>query len=190
MPLIETVLRQLPHPARQLLIKHRELLKFAVVGGIAFVVTLVVNYALKYTVLWAKPITAMAIATICATIVSYILSREWSFRTRGGRERHHEATLFFVVNAVAVGVNLAPQAVSRYVLGLEEPYVSLLTQETADFVSAFVIGTMLGMAVRFLGYKYLVFPQADARPRVPGSKVQPLRPSDRKHVPRGDDRVA
>lgn len=189
MPSIETVLRRLPEPVRRRLIKHRELLKFAVVGGIAFIVTAVINYGLKYTVLWNKPITAMAIATICATIVSYILSREWSFRTRGGRERHHEATLFFLVNAVAVGVNLAPQAISRYVFELQTPYVSLLAQETADFVSAFVIGTLLGMAVRFLGYKYLVFPHANARPRVPGSTVQPLRRSDAKRL-RKDDRVA
>lgn len=189
MPVIETVLRRLPQPLRHTLIKHRELLKFGVVGGFAFVVTLVVNYALKYTVLWNKPITAMAIATICATIVSYILSREWSFRTRGGRERHHEAALFFLVNAAAVGVNLAPQAISRYILDLAEPNVSLLTQETADFVSAFLIGTLLGMAVRFLGYKYVVFPQAGARSRAHGNKVQPLRPSDAKHLP-SDDQVA
>ncbi|MGH3621177.1 MAG: GtrA family protein, partial [Sciscionella sp.] len=75
--MIETVLARVPEPLRSFLIKHRELLKFTVVGGIAFVVTLVINYGLKYTVLWTKPITAMAIAVICATIVSYVLSREW-----------------------------------------------------------------------------------------------------------------
>lgn len=190
MVVIETVLARLPHPLRSLLIKHSELLKFGVVGAVAFVATLVVNYGLKLTVLWNKPITAMAIATICATILSYILSREWSFRTRGGRERHHEAALFFLVNGFAVGVNLVPQAVSRYVLQLAYPYVSVFTQETADFISGFIIGTLLGMAVRFLGYKYLVFPQAGARPRGGvGDKVRPLRPSDAKHIP-GSDRVA
>jgi putative flippase GtrA len=188
MAMIETVLERVPEPLRALLIKHRELLKFTVVGGIAFVVTLVVNYALKYTVLWDKPITAMAIATICATIVSYVLSREWSFRTRGGRERQHEALLFFVVNAAAVGVNLVPQAVSRYVLFLSQPYVSVLAQETADFISAFIIGTLLSTMVRFLGYKYLVFPQAGVRERrTLGTKVRPLRPSDSEHVPNEED---
>lgn len=191
MAMIETVLARVPEPLRVKLLKHRELLKFAVVGGIAFVVTLVVNYALKYTVLWNKPITAMAIATICATIVSYVLSREWSFRTRGGRERQHEAALFFVVNAVAVGVNLVPQAVSRYVLFLAYPYVSVLAQETADFISAFIIGTLLSTLVRFLGYKYLVFPQAGVRERrTLGSKVRPLRSSDRKHLPGGKNHAA
>ncbi|MFD1051596.1 GtrA family protein, partial [Kibdelosporangium lantanae] len=73
--------------------KHRELVRFAVVGGICFAVTNAVNYALKLTVLTDKPVTALVTAVIIATIVSYVLNREWSFRTRGGRERHHEAAL-------------------------------------------------------------------------------------------------
>lgn len=172
------------------LIKHRELLKFGVVGGIAFLATVVVNYGLKYTVLWTKPITAMAIATIVATIVSYVLSKEWSFRTRGGRQPRHEALMFFLVNGVAVVVNLVPQWISHYTLHLATPYVSLLAQETADFVSAFIIGTMLGMIVRFLGYKYLVFPQADFRERrTLGDKVRTLRPANPNAV-RSDEHVA
>lgn len=190
--MIETVLRRVPSPLRSILIKHRELLKFAVVGGFAFLVTFVINYSLKLTILERKPVTAMAIATICATIVSYVLSREWSFRTRGGRERHHEALLFFLVNAVAVGLNLVPEIISRYVFGLEVPEVSRLVQESADFISEMIIGTLLGTVVRFLGYKYLVFPRADARERRPRDKVSPLRPGDAKHIPgTGDDhRVA
>ncbi|MGH3624805.1 MAG: GtrA family protein [Sciscionella sp.] len=190
MAMIETMLARVQEPLRSFLIKHRELLKFTVVGGVAFVTTLVINYGLKYTVLWTKPITAMAVAVICATIVSYVLSREWSFRTRGGRERHHEAALFFLVNGVAMGINLAPQAISRYVLHLSYPYVSVVAQETSDFISAFIIGTVLGTAARFLGYKYLVFPRADSRPRTKiRGTVRPLRPSDAKHLP-GDDQVA
>ena len=69
-------------------------LKFAVVGGTTFVIDNAVWYGLKLTVLQTKPITAKAIAIIVATIVSYVLNREWSFRTRGGRETHHEAALF------------------------------------------------------------------------------------------------
>ena len=38
--------------------KHRELVKFAVVGGICFLITNVVNYGLKLTVLTEKPVTA------------------------------------------------------------------------------------------------------------------------------------
>ena len=39
-------------------------------------------------------------------MLSYVLNREWSFSQRGGLERHHEATLFFVVNGLAMVLNL------------------------------------------------------------------------------------
>ncbi|HEV2782351.1 MAG TPA: GtrA family protein [Actinophytocola sp.] len=166
MPLIETALARVPEPLRARLIKHRELLKFAVVGGICFVVTNLVNYALKLTILNTKPVTALAIAVVIATIVSYILNREWSFRTRGGRERHHEAALFFLISGIGVGLNSLPLYVSRYLLHLQVPRVSLLVQEIADFGMGMILGTVLAMVFRLWAFKKWVFPQADARPRV------------------------
>jgi putative flippase GtrA len=155
---VETVLKRTPEPLRSVLIKHRELLKFAIVGGTTFLVDNGVWYTLKLTVLEPKPTTAKAIAIIVATIVSYILNREWSFRTRGGRERHHEAALFFVISGIAVGVNLVPLIVSRYVLDLEVPHVTFLVQEIADFASGSIIGMLLAMFFRFWGFKKWVFP--------------------------------
>ncbi len=64
-----------------------------------FVIDSAIFYTLKLTVLEPKPVTAKIIAGIVAVIASYILNREWSFRDRGGRERHHEALLFFGVSA-------------------------------------------------------------------------------------------
>jgi putative flippase GtrA len=169
-------------------VKYRELLRFGVVGGFAFVITVGVNYGLKLTVLQSKPVTALAIATILATIMSYVLSRQWSFNTRGGRRRHHEALLFFAVNTIAIGVNLVPELISRYVLHLEVPEVSRLTQEICDFASGVVIGTLLGSLFRWWGYRTLVFPVANAhrRPVTP----RPLRRLDAAGAVRADDRVA
>ncbi|MEV4298803.1 GtrA family protein [Microbispora rosea] len=99
--------------------KHRELLKFAVVGGTSFLIDNIVFYGLKLTILEPKPVTAKVIAVLVATIVSYVLSREWSFRTRGGRERHHEAALFFLVSGVGLVLNSVPLWISRYVFLLE-----------------------------------------------------------------------
>jgi putative flippase GtrA len=166
MALIETALNRVPEPLRSVLIKHRELLKFAVVGGICFMVTNAVNYALKLTILNKKPVTALIFAVVVATIVSYVLNREWSFRTRGGRERHHEAALFFLFSGIGVAVNAAPLWVSRYLLDLEVPKVSLFVQETADFISGMLLGTLLAMVFRLWAFKKWVFPQAGARPRV------------------------
>jgi putative flippase GtrA len=159
------VLRFAPPRLRPTLFRHREALKFLVVGGTCFVVGLVVNYALKLTVLTEKPVTALTVATIVSSILSYVLNREWSFRTRGGRERRHEAALFFLVCGIAVGINDIPLYFSRYVLELRTPTVSLLTQEIADLISGIIVGTLLAMCFRLWAFKKFVFPQAGVRRR-------------------------
>ncbi|GAA2476196.1 GtrA family protein [Winogradskya humida] len=156
----------------RLLHRHHEAVKFLVVGGVCFLVTTAVNYALKLTVLHEKPVTALVFATIVSTILSYVLNREWSFRSRGGRERHHEAALFFGVSAIGVAINAIPLGISRYVLMLEVPEVTRAVQEIADFVSGNIAGTLLAMAFRLWAFKRFVFPQPDAHPR-PGRSTGP-----------------
>ncbi len=158
MTVVDTVLARVPEPLRRVLLKHRELLKFAIVGGTTFVIDNGIWYLLKFTILEDKPVTAKIIAIIVATIVSYVLNREWSFRTRGGRERHHEAALFFLISGVGVGLNSLPLYVSRYVLELEVPHVSRFVQEAADFASGSIIGMLLAMFFRFWAFKRWVFP--------------------------------
>ncbi|MDN5750883.1 MAG: GtrA family protein, partial [Pseudonocardia sp.] len=87
MSVVESVLAQIPEPYRAVAIRHRELLKFAMVGGTTWIIDTAVFLVLKNTVLVEKPITAKVMAVLVATIASYVLNREWSFRTRGGRER-------------------------------------------------------------------------------------------------------
>lgn len=158
---------------RGFLAKHRELLRFAVVGGASFLITTSVTYVLKFTVLRQNPVTALIVGVLVATIFSYVANREWSFRTRGGRERTHEATLFFLLSGVALGLNALPQWISRYVLNLREPYLSLLGQETADFVSGMIIGTLLGTLFRWWAFKKWVFPTEGARLRAVESPADP-----------------
>ena len=167
MAVVERVLAWMPEPARRLAIKHRELLKFGMVGGTTWMIDTVLFLVLKTTVLEPKPVTAKIIAVLVATIVSYVLNREWSFRTRGGRERHHEALLFFVISGVGVVVYTAPLVLSRYVFHLAVPAVSLLTQEVADFMSGQVIGVVAGMAFRWWAFRRFVFPDEDARRQAP-----------------------
>lgn len=164
---METVLGAIPEPYRTVAIKHRELVKFALVGGTTWVIDTLVFLVLKSTVLMEKPVTSKVIAVLMATILSYVLNREWSFRTRGGRERHHEAALFFLVSGIGIAVYTAPLAISRYLLHLQVPEVSLFTQEVADFVSGQVIGVLLGMAFRWWGFRRFVFPDRDVRRQMP-----------------------
>ncbi|MDX8051900.1 GtrA family protein [Lentzea sp. BCCO 10_0798] len=163
MSLAETVVSRFPEPIRSIALKHRELVKFALVGGTCFVIDTVLFFGIKIVVLPNNPVTAKIIATLVATIVSYVLNREWSFRTRGGRERHHEAALFFLVNGIGIVLNSAPLYIARYAFHLQEPHVSRLTEEISDFLSAQIIGTLIAMAFRWYGYKNWVFPEENFR---------------------------
>mgnify|MGYP001757671380 CR=1 FL=1 len=127
--MVDAALARIPQPYRDVAIRHRELVKFLLVGGITWVVDTAVFLLLKSSVLDGKPLTSKVIAVLVATVVSYVLNREWSFRTRGGRDRHHEALLFFVISGIGVIAYTAPLAASRYLFDLREPMVGLLTQE-------------------------------------------------------------
>jgi putative flippase GtrA len=168
----DATIARLPRPIRPYFERHHELIKFAIVGATTFVIDTSVFYTLKLTVLEPKPVTAKIIAGIVAVIASYILNREWSFRDRGGRERHHEALLFFGVSGVGVLLSMAPLWFSSYVLMLRAPEVSLTVENIADFISAYIIGNLLQMAFRFWAFRRWVFP--DEFGRNPDKAVESL----------------
>ncbi|MGP4058897.1 GtrA family protein [Mycobacterium sp. 4D054] len=163
MSFADATIRRLPGPIRPYAERHHELIKFAIVGATTFVIDSAIFFTLKLTILEPKPVTAKIIAGIVAVIASYILNREWSFRDRGGRERHHEALLFFGVSGVGVLLSMAPLWISSYVFMLRAPMVSLMTENIADFVSAYIIGNLLQMAFRFWAFRRYVFPDEFAR---------------------------
>jgi len=161
--LADAAIARLPKALQPYLLRHHELIKFAIVGGTTFVIDSAIFYTLKLTILEPKPVTAKVIAGIVAVIASYVLNREWSFRDRGGRERHHEALLFFAFSGVGVLLSMAPLWVSSYVLQLRVPTVSLTLENIADFISAYIIGNLLQMAFRFWAFRRWVFPDQFAR---------------------------
>jgi putative flippase GtrA len=159
----DATIARLPRAFRPYAERHHELIKFAIVGATTFIIDSAIFYTLKLTILEPKPVTAKIISGIVAVIASYILNREWSFRDRGGRERHHEALLFFGVSGVGVLLSMAPLWVSSYVFELRVPMVTLTVENIADFVSAYVIGNLLQMAFRFWAIRRWVFPDEFAR---------------------------
>ena len=163
MSFADATIARLPGSIQPYSPRHHELIKFAIVGGTTFIIDSAIFYTLKLTILEPKPVTAKVIAGIVAVIASYVLNREWSFRDRGGRERHHEALLFFAFSGVGVLLSMAPLWVSSYVLQLRVPMVSLTVENIADFISAYIIGNLLQMAFRFWAFRRWVFPDEFAR---------------------------
>lgn len=148
----------LPRRLRVLAIRHHEFVKFGMVGAATFVLDTTLFYMLKLTLLAAHPVMAKVLAVTGATLASYLLNREWSFRTRGGRRTTSEATLYFGVSAAAVMIYAAPLWISRHLLHLHTPYTTRLIEELADFTSGQILGVLLGMLFRWWAFRRWVFP--------------------------------
>ncbi|OZC29887.1 GtrA family protein [Gordonia polyisoprenivorans] len=158
MPFIDDVVARLPEPVRHQLMRHHELIKFALVGGTTFVFDAAIFYTLTLTILETKPVIAKIISGVLATILSYILNREWAFKNRGGRERAHEAFLFFVISGIGVVLQAAPLWVANNLFDIR---ANLSTTElvVVDFVLGFLIGNVLQMAFRFWALRRFAFPE-------------------------------
>lgn len=161
----------LPETLRNLLFKRKETVKFLLVGGTCYSITVILTYMLKLSVLTEKPVTALVIATVLATVLSYILNREWSFNARGGHRRHTEILLFVTVNLIAIVINAVPAFLARHVFLLETPNVSFAAQEISDFVSGLVLGTSLAMFFRLWAFRHWVFPSKRPADEPPGPAV-------------------
>ncbi|WP_236121281.1 GtrA family protein [Cellulomonas palmilytica] len=133
-----------------------ELARFLSVGGVAFVVDVGLYNLLRFgpgELLAEKPITAKVVATLVATLVSWVGNRLWTFASQRTQHRGRELFLFVVVNGLGLAVGAAPLAFSQYVLHLDGP--------VPDNV-ANLIGIALGTVLRYVGYKQWVFTGADA----------------------------
>lgn len=159
---IDKAVSMLPGPLHRLVMKHNELIKFAIVGGTTFIIDTAIYYLLVFTVLEPKPVVARIISGVVATILSYILNREWAFKNRGGRERHHEALLFFLISGFAVLLTAAPLWLANNVFGMRENLAGLQLV-VLDFLLAFIIGNILGMAFRFWALRRFAFPEEEPR---------------------------
>ena len=127
---------------------YREMIKFGVVGLIAFVIDLGLANLLWHTVLSDKVTTAKIISGAVATLFAWFGNRQWTFRHRRSRPAHHEVALFFGVNAIALGISALTLFVSHYGLG----FTSILADNVAT-----IIGIGLGTLFRFWAYRKVVF---------------------------------
>jgi putative flippase GtrA len=140
----------------------RELLKFGIVGAVAFVVDVgLFNLVLHAT---EKPLTSKTISTVAATTVAYLGNRYWTFRRRSRSGLGREYTLFFLLNAAGLAIALGCLAISHYLLGF--------TSRWADNIAANGIGLALGTMFRFWSYRRYVFPALLPEAAAPGMVEQ------------------
>jgi len=81
-----------------------QLVRFGAVGGVGFVVNLVV-YTLCVHTIGLDYHVAAVIAWIVAVLNNFVLNRHWTFDARDGRARF-QAVRFVVVSLVAFGFSL------------------------------------------------------------------------------------
>jgi putative flippase GtrA len=156
----------------RLLALVREVSKFGAVGGISFTVDFIVFNVLLQA--GTETLIAKTIATVVSTTVAFLGNRFWTWRHR---EHHHMArqyTMFFLLNAVGLGIALCCLAISHYGLGQIWP---ALQSPIADNVSGQFIGSAFGTLFRFWSYRRFVFrdPAAAqaAAPGTPDSAEEP-----------------
>lgn len=131
-----------------------QVLKFGAVGGVGFVVNLVVFNVLLATVFHPGvvhfgPLYATVAATLVAIAVNWIGNRYWAFSDGRQSNTAREGAQFFAVSLIGMGIPLACVWVSHYLMHLTSPL--------ADNIANNVVGLGLGMLFRFALYRWWVF---------------------------------
>ncbi|GGM19416.1 hypothetical protein GCM10011608_00030 [Micromonospora sonchi] len=128
-----------------------EAFKFGLVGGINTVINYAVFNALALTVFVDGQLKATAVATVVATITSYLMNRHWTYRDRPKSALRREYVLFFFFNGVGLLIELGVLAAAKYGLGV----TGLLALNIAK-----TGGVVLATLFRFWSYRTFVFQPA------------------------------
>lgn len=131
-----------------------QLLRFALVGGVGFIVDVALFNLLRLSVLSPDvlaegPVLAKVMSTSVAIAVNWLGSRYWSFRLEHRRPAARESIEFVAASLLGMGAAVLCLIVSREVLGF--------TSVLADNIASNVIGLALGSTLRFALYRWWVF---------------------------------
>jgi putative flippase GtrA len=124
-----------------------EVAKFGVVGAAGFVVQLGVQNAL-HSGAGLGPQTALVIAYIIATMVTFVGNRYWAFRHRKGKGLRHESMVFVVLNCIGIAIQLGIVDLAYYGLGYKDGL---------SYNIATVIGIGIATVFRLFAYRKFVF---------------------------------
>jgi putative flippase GtrA len=136
----------------------REVGKFGTVGAISFAIDTVIFNLLLST--GTPTLLAKLASTVVATTVAFLGNRFWTWRHRSHANMARQYTMFFVLNAIGLGIGLGCLAISHYGLGAIWP---AFQSRIADNLSAQIVGTAAGTLFRFWSYRRFVFPDTPDR---------------------------
>jgi putative flippase GtrA len=128
-----------------------EVAKFGIVGGLAFVLTLVLVNVF-HSGFGLGPIAAATLANALATVFAFVGNKFWAFRHRKGSHWGRETLLFFVFNGLGILITDGVIAVVHYGFGLTDNF---------SYNVANIIGIGLATLFRLYCYRRWVFLYAD-----------------------------
>ena len=144
-----------------------EAAKFGVVGLAGFIVSLGGADVLRYGAGVGK-YKAVVVATVLATVVTFIGNRYWAFRHRERVGMGRETVMFFVLNAIGLLIQLACVAIVADGAGL---------QGKVWYNLANLTGIGLGTLFRFWSYRKWVWRTQEPTGGVPATGHHPVAPA-------------
>ena len=124
-----------------------EVAKFGVIGVLAFLITIGGANGL-HSGAKVGELGSVTIATVIATMFSFVSNKLWAFKHRKGNGVGRESVLFFVFNGVGLLIQLLFVAAARYGLGLTD---------TFSYNVANVSGVAVATVFRLYTYRRWVF---------------------------------
>lgn len=125
--------------------------KFLIVGGIGLIVVLVGSDAFHFGLGLGK-FTSVTIATVVATVATFLGNRHWSFRQRQGAGARSETVTFFLLNGVGLLIQYACIGLINNVLGLSGRFW---------YTVANLVGVGIGTLFRFWSYRKWIWVQPE-----------------------------
>jgi len=124
-----------------------EMAKFGVVGGVGFIISFVGADLLRYDAGFGK-YKALTVATLAATVVTFIGNRYWTYRHRPRTGTTRESITFFVMNGIGILIQYASVWIIQDGIGL----TSKLWYNIAN-----LLGIAIGTCFRFYSYRRWVW---------------------------------
>ncbi|PPK97758.1 putative flippase GtrA [Kineococcus xinjiangensis] len=125
-----------------------EVFRFLVTGGIAYLADVLIFNVLLFS--GVHHLTSRVVSSVIAIGIAFLGSRYYTWAHRRSEHPGREYAMFFLLSAVAAGIQVLCLYISHNVLGF--------TSALADNISSNIIGMALAMVFRFLTFRSLVFP--------------------------------